>query len=49
MTCGVQLILVDGQLVIAPSNCQTCRAKCPEQVILWHVPEGGEGPKYKAM
>jgi electron-transferring-flavoprotein dehydrogenase len=43
---------VDGQLVIAPSNClhcQTCRAKCPEQVILWHVPEGGEGPKYKAM
>jgi len=44
--------VVDGELVIAPSNClhcQTCRAKCPEQVIRWHVPEGGEGPKYKVM
>ena len=43
---------VDGELVISPSNClhcQTCRAKCPEQVIQWRVPEGAEGPKYKAM
>lgn len=43
---------VDGELVIAPSNClhcQTCRVKCPEQVVQWHVPEGAEGPKYKAM
>jgi electron-transferring-flavoprotein dehydrogenase len=43
---------VDGELVLAPSNClhcQTCRAKCPEQVIQWRVPEGGEGPKYKVM
>jgi electron-transferring-flavoprotein dehydrogenase len=43
---------VEGELVLAPSNClhcQTCRAKCPEQVIVWHVPEGGEGPRYQAM
>jgi electron-transferring-flavoprotein dehydrogenase len=43
---------VDNELVLAPSNClhcQTCRAKCPEQVIVWSVPEGGEGPKYKVM
>ena len=42
----------DDELVLNPSNClhcQTCRAKCPEQVIQWHVPEGGEGPKYKVM
>jgi electron-transferring-flavoprotein dehydrogenase len=42
----------DGRLVVNYSNClhcQTCRAKCPHQVVQWHVPEGGEGPKYKAM
>jgi electron-transferring-flavoprotein dehydrogenase len=42
----------DDQLVLNPSNCvhcQTCRTKCPHQVIEWHVPEGGDGPKYKVM
>jgi electron-transferring-flavoprotein dehydrogenase len=44
--------LADGELTINASNClhcQTCRTKCPEQVIQWRVPEGGEGPKYKVM
>jgi electron-transferring-flavoprotein dehydrogenase len=44
--------LADGEVTINASNClhcQTCRTKCPEQVIQWRVPEGGEGPKYKAM
>ena len=42
----------DDELVLNPSNCvhcQTCRTKCPHQVIEWHVPEGGDGPKYKVM
>ena len=42
----------EGELVLNPSNCvhcQTCRHKCPHQVIQWHVPEGGGGPKYKIM
>ena len=42
----------DDQLVLSPSNCvhcQTCRVKCPHQVIKWEVPEGGDGPKYKMM
>jgi electron-transferring-flavoprotein dehydrogenase len=42
----------DDQLVLNPSNCvhcQTCRTKCPHQVIRWRVPEGGGGPKYKVM
>jgi electron-transferring-flavoprotein dehydrogenase len=40
------------RLVLSPSNCvhcQTCRQKCPLQVIRWEVPEGGDGPKYKMM
>ena len=39
-------------LMISPSNClhcQTCRVKCPHQIIQWTVPEGGDGPKYKMM
>jgi len=39
-------------LMLSPSNClhcQTCRVKCPHQVIQWEVPEGGDGPKYKVM
>jgi len=42
----------DHELILNPSNCvhcQTCRTKCPHQVIEWHVPEGGGGPKYKIM
>jgi electron-transferring-flavoprotein dehydrogenase len=42
----------DGKLILSPSNCvhcQTCRVKCPRQVIKWEVPEGGDGPKYKIM
>ena len=42
----------EGELVLNPSNCvhcQTCRHKCPHQVIQWRVPEGGGGPKYKIM
>ncbi len=42
----------DDKLILSPSNCvhcQTCRVKCPRQVIKWEVPEGGDGPKYKLM
>lgn len=42
----------DDKLVLSPSNCvhcQTCRVKCPSQVIRWDVPEGGDGPRYKIM
>jgi electron-transferring-flavoprotein dehydrogenase len=42
----------DNELFLSPSNClhcQTCRTKCPSQVIKWEVPEGGDGPKYKLM
>ncbi|MBI2329613.1 MAG: 4Fe-4S dicluster domain-containing protein [Chloroflexi bacterium] len=40
------------KLILSPSNCvhcQTCRVKCPSQVIQWQVPEGGDGPRYKMM
>jgi electron-transferring-flavoprotein dehydrogenase len=42
----------DGKFVLSPSNClhcQTCRLKCPRQLIRWEVPEGGDGPRYKVM
>ena len=42
----------DDTLMLSPSNClhcQTCRVKCPHQIIQWTVPEGGDGPKYKMM
>jgi electron-transferring-flavoprotein dehydrogenase len=42
----------DGRFVLSPSNClhcQTCRLKCPRQLIRWEVPEGGDGPRYKVM
>jgi electron-transferring-flavoprotein dehydrogenase len=42
----------DGRLILSPSNClhcQTCRLKCPLQLIKWEVPEGGDGPRYKVM
>ncbi|MFH1382350.1 MAG: electron-transfer flavoprotein:ubiquinone oxidoreductase [Chloroflexota bacterium] len=42
----------EDKLILSPSNCvhcQTCRVKCPMQVIKWEVPEGGDGPRYKIM
>ncbi|MFC2041679.1 4Fe-4S dicluster domain-containing protein [Chloroflexota bacterium] len=42
----------EDKMVLSPSNClhcQTCRIKCPYQVIRWEVPEGGDGPRYKLM
>ncbi len=42
----------EDKMVLSPSNClhcQTCRIKCPSQVIRWEVPEGGDGPRYKIM
>ncbi len=42
----------EDNVMLSPSNCvhcQTCRIKCPHQVIKWEVPEGGDGPKYKLM
>lgn len=42
----------DNKLILSPSNClhcQTCRLKCPYQLIKWEVPEGGDGPRYKIM
>ena len=42
----------EDTLMLSPSNClhcQTCRVKCPNQIIQWQVPEGGDGPKYKGM
>ncbi|MFC2066459.1 4Fe-4S dicluster domain-containing protein [Chloroflexota bacterium] len=51
--CPGEVYNFDGdELVLSPSNCvhcQTCRVKCPHQVIRWEVPEGGDGPKYKVM
>ncbi|MFC2035605.1 4Fe-4S dicluster domain-containing protein [Chloroflexota bacterium] len=40
------------RLALSQSNCvqcQTCREKCPLQVIRWEIPEGGDGPRYKMM
>ncbi|MBI4283899.1 MAG: 4Fe-4S dicluster domain-containing protein [Chloroflexi bacterium] len=42
----------EDTLILSPSNClhcQTCRIKCPNQIIQWTVPEGGDGPRYKLM
>ncbi len=42
----------NDKVILSPSNClhcQTCRIKCPHQVIKWQVPEGGGGPRYKGM
>jgi len=30
-------------------HCKTCMVKCPEQNIVWEAPEGGQGPRYRAM
>jgi electron-transferring-flavoprotein dehydrogenase len=39
-----------GHLVINPGNCvhcKTCDIKDPYENILWAVPEGGGGPRYR--
>jgi electron-transferring-flavoprotein dehydrogenase len=41
-----------SEIVLSPSNClhcMTCTVKCPEDVIKWAPPEGGEGPRYKQL
>jgi electron-transferring-flavoprotein dehydrogenase len=41
-----------GEIVLSPSNClhcMTCTVKCPYANIRWVPPEGGEGPRFKAM
>ena len=41
-----------SEVVLSPSNClhcMTCAVKCPEDVISWGPPEGGEGPRYKQL
>jgi electron-transferring-flavoprotein dehydrogenase len=51
--CPAEVYKFEGErLVLSPSNCvhcQTCREKCPLQVIRWEVPEGGDGPRYRMM
>ncbi len=41
-----------SEVVLSPSNClhcMTCAVKCPQDVIRWGPPEGGEGPRYKQL
>ena len=51
--CPGEVYKFEGhELLLSPSNClhcQTCRIKCPHQIIQWQVPEGGDGPKYRLM
>lgn len=51
--CPGEVYSFEGErLILSPSNClhcQTCRVKCPRQMIEWEVPEGGDGPRYKLM
>ncbi|PIP06932.1 MAG: hypothetical protein COX52_05485 [Syntrophobacterales bacterium CG23_combo_of_CG06-09_8_20_14_all_48_27] len=51
--CPAEVYKFKGdELILSPSNClhcQTCRLKCPHQVIQWRVPEGGDGPSYRLM
>lgn len=50
---GVFEIVGDEKLLrLSPSNCvhcKTCQIKDPYQIVLWKVPEGGGGPRYKSM
>jgi electron-transferring-flavoprotein dehydrogenase len=42
----------EDKIMLSPSNClhdQSCTIKCPIQNILWKVPEGGDGPRYKNL
>jgi len=51
--CPGQVYRWNGsEVVLSPSNClhcMTCTVKCPEDVIRWVPPEGGEGPRYKQL
>ncbi len=51
--CPAEVYKFEGdKLILSPSNClhcQTCRLKCPYQLIKWEIPEGGDGPRYKIM
>ncbi len=51
--CPAEVYKFEGdEVILSPSNCvhcQTCRIKCPHQVIKWQIPEGGDGPRYKLM
>ncbi|MEX1295578.1 MAG: electron-transfer flavoprotein:ubiquinone oxidoreductase [Candidatus Limnocylindrales bacterium] len=51
--CPGQVYRWDGQrVVLSPSNClhcMTCAVKCPKDNIVWHPPEGGEGPRFAQM
>ena len=46
-----EMNFVKGYAVpLNPSNClhcKTCQKKCPFNNIIWSIPEGGEGAKYK--
>ncbi|MCE9616556.1 MAG: electron transfer flavoprotein-ubiquinone oxidoreductase [Lentisphaerae bacterium] len=40
------------EMIVSHTNCLhdgSCQVKCPMQNILWTVPEGGEGPRFRAM
>ncbi|MEX0680111.1 MAG: electron-transfer flavoprotein:ubiquinone oxidoreductase [Balneolales bacterium] len=45
--------IINGKLKAAnPSNClhcKCCQRKCPYHNVLWTVPEGSDGPRYKRM
>jgi electron-transferring-flavoprotein dehydrogenase len=51
--CPGQVYRWNGsEIVLSASNClhcMTCTVKCPEDVIQWLPPEGGEGPRYKQL
>jgi len=51
--CPAEVYKFEGErLVLNPGNClhcQTCRIKCPNQIIRWQIPEGGGGPRYRLM
>lgn len=51
--CPAEVYKLEGdEVMLSPSNCvhcQTCRTKCPNQIIQWRVPEGGGGPRYRMM
>ncbi len=51
--CPGQVYRWSGEeIMLSPSNClhcMTCSVKCPYENIRWLPPEGGEGPRFKAM
>lgn len=52
---GVYEIIVENHIARLQINsanciqCKTCDIKDPTQNIVWHVPEGGDGPNYSNM